>query len=54
MEIRLKSLEKENRDTQFNNAQLTNDLSKTRERETMLEKFLLNTLSFFTQANNQQ
>ena len=33
LEIRVKSLDKENKDTQFNNSQLINDLAKARERE---------------------
>ena len=48
IEIRLKALEKENKDTQFSNSQLTHDLAKARERETTLERFMLQTLNFFT------
>lgn len=54
IELRLKSLEKENKDTQLNNAQLTADLAKARERENMLEKFMISTLSLFTQQNSSQ
>lgn len=48
IEIRVKALEKENKDTHFNNSQLSNDLAKARSRETLLEDFLLKTLSFFS------
>lgn len=48
IEIRVKALEKENKDTHFNNSQLSNDLGKARSRETLLEDFLLKTLSFFS------
>lgn len=45
------NLNKENKDTQFNNLQLQNDLLKSREREQTLEKFMLMTLTCF--SNNQ-
>jgi chaperonin cofactor prefoldin len=48
IEIRVKSLEKENKDTQFNNSQLVNDLAKAREREQVLERFLTSSLTLFT------
>lgn len=44
----MKSLEKENKDTQFNNSQLVNDLAKAREREQVLERFLTSSLTLFT------
>eukprot|EP00347_Sterkiella_histriomuscorum_P008992 403342943 len=53
IEIRLKSLEKENKETLLSNNQLQHDLNKARERETLLERFMLQTLSFFTQNNHQ-
>jgi hypothetical protein len=51
LEIRVKSLDKENKDTQFNNSQLVNDLAKAREREQTLEKFLLQSLTLFASQN---
>ncbi|CDW86314.1 hsf-type dna-binding domain containing protein [Stylonychia lemnae] len=54
IDSRLKTLEKENRDTQISNCQLQNDLTKSRERENILERFMLQTLNFFTQQNPSQ
>lgn len=54
MENRMRALEKENKDTQFNNAQLANDLIKARERETTLEKFMVAIMNSFTQMSSQQ